>query len=177
MNYTATRHNIGWNVVAHTASRWSIRVAPSSRGQLWQGWLDNNPVALALPLTWMNLSGEMVEPLVKEYGLGGDHLIVVHDDLDLPVGHLRVKFGGGTGGHNGLRSIIIALGMEGFYRLKLGIGRPESGQDVADYVLNPFGAPEQAAIETMTNQAVEALQCLVTNGATEVMNRFNRRVT
>ena len=174
--YAATRHNIGWCVVARAASQWAIGLTPSSAGHVGQGRLNDTPVVLALPLTWMNLSGEAVEPLVKEYGIANDHLIVVHDDLDLPVGRLRIKYGGGTGGHNGLLSIILALDAEGFYRLKLGIGHPEPGQETADFVLAPFLASEFSAIDTMIDQSVEALKCLVVEGATEAMNRFNRRV-
>lgn len=173
--YAATRHNIGWNVVARAASQWSIGISPSSTGYAGQGQLDNAPVVLALPLTWMNLSGEVVESLVREYGIASDHLIVVHDDVDLPVGRLRIKFGGGTGGHNGLLSIILALDVEGFYRLKFGIGRPEPGQETADFVLAPFFGSELSVIDTMIDQSVEALKCLVVNGATEAMNRFNPR--
>lgn len=174
--YAATRHNVGWRAVAHAASQWSIGLTPSSTGHLGQGRLNDIPVVLALPLAWMNLSGEVVEPLVKEFGIAIDHLIVVHDDLDLPVGRLRVKIGGGTGGHNGLLSLIFALESEGFHRLKLGIGRPEPCQESADYVLAPFEASELTVVDTMMDQAVEALHCMVVAGATEAMNRFNRRV-
>ncbi len=174
--YAATRHNIGWCVVARAASQWAIGLTPASTGYVGQGQLDDTPVVLALPLTWMNLSGEAVEPLVREYGIASDHLIVVHDDLDLPVGRLRIKYGGGTGGHNGLLSIIFALDAEGFYRLKLGIGHPEPGQETADFVLAPFLASELSAIDSMIDQSVEALKCLVVEGDTEAMNQFNRRV-
>ena len=123
----------------------------------------------------MNLSGEVVEPLVREYGIASDHLIIVHDDVDLPVGSLRIKYGGGTGGHNGLLSIILALDIEGFYRLKLGIGRPEPGQETADFVLAPFMASESSAVDTLIDPSVGALQCLVVEGATEAMTRLKRR--
>ncbi len=139
------------------------------------GRLDDKPVLLVLPLAWMNLSGEAVEPLVREYAIAGDHLIVVHDDVDLPVGRLRIKFGGGTGGHNGVLSIVLALDTERFYRLKLGVGRPAPGQETADFVLAPFGAEELPMMDTVMDQSVEALECLVVEGATEAMNRFNRR--
>ena len=94
----------------------------------------------------MNLSGEAVESLIKQFGLAPDHLIVVHDDIDLPIGRLRIKAGGGTGGHNGLLSIVLALNAENFYRLKLGVGRPEIGQETEDYVLTPFFESELEAI-------------------------------
>ena len=161
--------------MARAASRWSIDLTPSSIGYLGQGQLDDQPVVLALPLTWMNLSGVAVESLIKQFGVAPNHLIVVHDDVDLPIGGLRIKAGGGTGGHNGLLSIIWALGTENFYRLKMGVGRPEIGQETADYVLTSFLESELEAIDSMSKDSVEALKCLVVEGPTVAMNRFNRR--
>ena len=132
-------------------------------------------MALALPLTWMNLSGEIVEPLVRTFDIPSDHLIVVHDDLDLPFGRLRVKFGGGTGGHNGLKSIIMHLHTENFFRLKVGIGRPEPGQETADYVLAPFKNSELPDMNTLMDRSIEALRSLVLEGGAATMNRFNQR--
>jgi len=124
----------------------------------------------------MNLSGEVIQPLLNEFGASVDHLIVVHDDLDLPLGQMRIKFGGGTGGHNGLLSIIMALDADEFYRLKLGVGRPAPGQETADYVLAPFGDSELSAVNSIVDRSVEALKCLVLDGPTEAMNRFNQRI-
>jgi len=163
--------------VARAASRWSIAVISSSVGHLGQGQVDDQPVVLALPLAWMNLSGEAVESLINQFGVAPDRLIVVHDDVDLPVGSLRIRAGGGTGGHNGLLSIIWALNAENFYRLKMGIGRPEIGQETSDYVLAPFLESELEAIDSMSEDSVEALKCLVVEGPTVAMNRFNRRVS
>ena len=101
---------------------------------------------------------------------------MVHDDIDLPIGRLRIKAGGGTGGHNGLLSIVLALNAENFYRLKLGVGRPEIGQETEDYVLTPFFESELEAIESMSEHSVEVLKCLVVEGPTMAMNRFNGRV-
>ncbi len=161
--------------MARAASQWAIRLSPSPFGQAGQGRVDNSSVALVLPLSWMNLSGEVVKPLLSEFGVSPDHLIVVHDDLDLPVGRMRVKFGGGTGGHNGLLSIIMALDDDGFYRLKLGVGRPAPNQETADYVLAPFGDSDLSPINSMLDRSVDALQCLVVDGPSEAMNRFNQR--
>ena len=161
--------------MARAASRWSYALTPSSLGYLGQGHLDDQSVVLALPLTWMNLSGEAVESLIKQFGVAPDRLIVVHDDVDLPVGSLRIKAGGGTGGHNGLLSIIWALDTENFYRLKMGVGRPEIEQETADYVLASFLESELEAIDSMSEDSVEALKCLVVEGPTVAMNRFNRR--
>jgi PTH1 family peptidyl-tRNA hydrolase len=173
--YSFTRHNIGWNAVARAASQWAISLSPSSLGHIGQGRLGNISVTLMLPLSWMNLSGDVVKPLLSEFGVSPDHLIVVHDDLDLPVGRMRVKFGGGTGGHNGLLSIITALEADGFYRLKLGVGRPAPNQETANYVLAPFDDSELSSINAMLDRSVDALQCLVVDGPAEAMNRFNQR--
>jgi PTH1 family peptidyl-tRNA hydrolase len=121
----------------------------------------------------MNLSGEAVKSLIKQFDVAPDHLIVVHDDVDLPVGSLRIKIGGGTGGHNGLLSIIWALNAENFYRLKMGVGRPEIGQETADHVLTPFLESELEAINSMSEHSVDALKCLVVEGPIVAMNRFN----
>jgi PTH1 family peptidyl-tRNA hydrolase len=163
--------------VARAASQWSVALTPSSIGHLGQGQLGEQPVALALPLTGMNLSGEAVDSLIKQFNVTPDHLIVVHDDVDLPVGSLRIKAGGGTGGHNGLLSIILALNAENFHRLKMGVGRPKIGQETADYVLAPFLESELEAIDSMIEDSVEVLKCLVVEGPTVAMNRFNRRVS
>lgn len=162
--------------MARAASKWAIDLSPSSSGYSGQGRLANIPVALGLPLSWMNQSGEVIQPLLSKYGVSSEHLIVVHDDLDLPVGRMRIKSGGGTGGHNGLLSIIMALDADGFYRLKFGVGRPAPGQETADYVLAPFADSELSVVNTILERSVEALQCLVVYGPTEAMNRFNQRV-
>jgi len=162
--------------VARAASKWAINLVTSSLGHVGQGQVGNAHVALVLPLSWMNLSGEVVKPLLSEFGVSPEHLIVVHDDLDLPIGRMRVKFGGGTGGHNGLLSIIQALEADGFYRLKLGVGRPMPNQETADYVLASFDDSELSPINAMLDRSVEALRCLVVDGPAEAMNQFNQRV-
>lgn len=176
IRYAETRHNVGLAVVAHAASQWGIPLVSSSIGQVGRGSLNHSPVLLALPSTWMNLSGEAVEPLIQQYDVPLDHVIVVHDDLDLPLGRLRIKFGGGTGGHNGLRSIVFTVNSENFYRLKVGIGRPEPGQDPADFVLTPFPENQKRIMEDTISRAVDALRCLVVDGPAVAMNRFNRRI-
>jgi len=123
----------------------------------------------------MNLTGEIVWPLLNSLGQDSSHLFVVHDDLDLPVGRLRVKHGGGTGGHNGLRSIEAHLGTNAYGRVKIGIGRPEHGQDTADYVLSPFPVEEMRVVEEVVFRAVQALECVVLEGMEVAMARYNRR--
>jgi PTH1 family peptidyl-tRNA hydrolase len=173
--YAQTRHNIGSRVVEQAAARWSQPLKPAGparRGIRRFGQLE---VALAVPLVWMNESGPAVKTLCEELALPADGLIVVHDDLDLPLGRLRLKRNGGAGGHNGILSIIAALGTDTFCRLKLGIGRPAPGLDPADYVLSAFLPEEIPIVDQVLDQAVLALDCLITEGIDVAMNRFNVR--
>jgi PTH1 family peptidyl-tRNA hydrolase len=177
--YVRTRHNVGRRVLERAAGRWSVRLRPSGPAHRGAGQIGppeaRADVTLAVPLAWMNDSGSAVKALLADLGLPPEQLLVVHDDLDLPVGRLRVRPRGGAGGHNGVLSIIEALGTDAFCRLKVGIGRPAPGLDPADYVLLPFTPNELAVIEPAEEQAVDALQCWVTEGVDAAMNRFNVR--
>lgn len=173
--YGPTRHNIGWRVVEEAASQWSVKLVPGLAARVGEAWLGEEAVTLALPRTWMNLAGGVVQELVGKLGVNLNHLIVVHDDLDLEAGLIRVKRRGGSGGHNGIRSIVTALGTGEFIRLKVGIGRPLVGQEAADFVLSPFLPSETSNIEAAVTQAVDAAECLVTQGPVVAMNRFNKR--
>ncbi len=124
----------------------------------------------------MNVSGEAVEALLHAHEVRSRDVIVVHDDLDLSVGRLRIRLGGGTGGHNGVRSIEAALGTDDFVRLKIGIGRPDSDADPADFVLSPFTQAELERLKPVMIRAVESLEYLVRHGVHEAMNQWNRRV-
>lgn len=132
-------------------------------------------VELAGLLDWMNMSGPPLKGLLREFELTADELIVVHDDLDLEPGRLRIKLAGGHGGHNGIKSIIEALGTPRFVRLKIGIGRPAPGQDSADYVLEPVTKDEMSVFESCLERAVDALECLIHRGPEVAMNQFNVR--
>jgi len=132
-------------------------------------------VELAGLLDWMNISGPPLKGLLREFELTVDELIVVHDDLDLEPGRLRIKLAGGHGGHNGIKSVIEALGTSQFVRLKMGIGRPAPGQDSADYVLEPVTKDEITVLEPCLEKAVDALECLIHRGPEVAMNRFNVR--
>ena len=139
-----------------------------------------HPVALLLPATWMNLTGEVVQPVLHSLENSPEDdasdLVVVHDDLDLPVGCLRIKNGGGTGGHNGLRSIDACLGTNAYTRVRIGIGRPESGRDAADFVLSPFFPEDRVVIDEVVGKAVKALSCVVSDGIVVAMNHYNRKI-
>ena len=121
------------------------------------------------------MTGGAVKELLLDLGLVISDLIVVHDDLDLEIGHLRIKQRGGSGGHNGVQSVFTALKTDEFCRLKVGIGRPLAGHDVVEYVLSPFAPSESISLEPTMTQAVEALECLVVEGTERAMNRFNIR--
>ena len=179
--YVRTRHNVGYRVLEQGAARWKIPLKPIGTARQGHGLIGpperRIDVTLALPLAWMNESGPAVMAVAGAVGLIAeqlsDQVVVVHDDLDLPLGRLRIKRRGGPGGHNGILSLITALDTEEFSRVKLGIGRPPRGIDSADYVLAPFRAEEQPLVDAMIEQAVLALECLLTDGVAAAMNRFN----
>ena len=176
VEYVATRHNVGQRVVAHAAAEWSIPLRRNGLAQRGTGRIHGQPVSLALPVTFMNVSGEAVAELVAAHDVQAQDVIVVHDDLDLPIGRLRIRPGGGTGGHKGLRSVVTALGTEAFARLKIGIGRPDPEVDPADFVLAPFTPAEWEDLQPVMTRAVEGLSCFVLYGVHEAMNRFNHHV-
>lgn len=171
--YENTRHNIGWEVLLKAASRWSIPLKDIGSCRQGEGKVGHEPVRLCLPLTWMNRTGWVVKEVVDVLGVSTNQIIVVYDDLDLDAGRLRIKLRGGSGGHNGIRSLIAALGTQEFTRVKVGIGRPAPGQDPADYVLSPFAPTELPVMANATDQAVLALECLITKGAEVAMNAFH----
>ena len=130
---------------------------------------------LAGTLDWMNVTGPPLKGLLREYSLTADDLILVHDDLDLDLGRLRIKQAGGHGGHNGIKSVIEAIGTAQFVRVKIGIGRPAPRQDSADYVLQPFTKEELEVLNPCLDRAIESLECLVHRGTAVAMNQFNVR--
>lgn len=173
--YAQTRHNIGMWAIERAAARWSIRLSPRGTAQRGSGRLGRELIELAGLLDWMNCSGPPVKGLLREHSLTPNELIVVHDDLDLEPGRLRIKLSGGYGGHNGIKSLIEALGTPQFLRLKIGVGRPAPGRDAADYVLEPVPNSELAVFEPCLERAVDALECLIHRGPDVAMNQFNVR--
>ena len=154
--YSATRHNVGAQAVKTLASyhqiRWKKRPL-RARCETAQVRIANQSVLLGLPLRMMNVSGESVGYLVKYHRVGIQRLLLVHDDIDLPFGKLRVRAGGGAGGHNGVKSAARALGGSGFWRLKIGLGRPPAGMDPAAYVLKRFRSGERDVIDRAVEEA------------------------
>jgi peptidyl-tRNA hydrolase, PTH1 family len=173
--YAKTRHNVGMWVVERAATRWSIGLARRGTAQRGSGRLGSELVELACTLDWMNVTGPPLNGLLCEFKLTADDLILIHDDLDLEPGRLRIKQAGGDGGHNGIKSVIEALGTPQFVRLKIGIGRPAPHQDSADYVLEPFTNGELEVLNPCLDRAVDALECLIHRGTVVAMNEFNVR--
>jgi PTH1 family peptidyl-tRNA hydrolase len=159
------------------AVRWDIVLREMGSARRGQGMVDRLDTTLAQPLAWMNQSGPVVRGLVTELGIPSHDLIVIHDDVDLPVGRLRIKRLGGSGGHNGIRSIQTALASQEFCRLKIGVGRPTAGEDTVDYVLSPFHKDEREVVDRALDHAVMALESCLLEGIEKAMNRFNIRDT
>jgi PTH1 family peptidyl-tRNA hydrolase len=173
--YAQTRHNVGMWVIEQAAARWSIRLAKRGVAHRGTGRLGSEFLELAGTLDWMNITGLPLKGLLRECSLTADDLILVHDDLDLDLGRLRIKQAGGHGGHNGIKSVIEAIGTPQFVRIKIGIGRPAPRQDSADYVLQPFTREEIEILNPCLDHAVDALECLIHRGTAVAMNQFNVR--
>lgn len=153
--YEATRHNVGFQVVQALAASCGVSKGVRRFGGLWgEGELMGQAVGLLRPQTYMNRSGGAVAEAVKALGLSPESLLVAHDEIDLPLGRVKVAFESGSAGHKGVESIVETLGTNRFYRLRLGIGRPASKDEVERYVLSPFGADEEAAVTGMVEKGV-----------------------
>jgi len=176
--YARTRHNVGFAVVERLAERHGITLdRERHRARFGRGRIAGRPVLLAEPLTFMNLSGEAVRPLMRYHALEPEEMIVVHDEADLPPGLVRVKLGGGIAGHNGLRSLVQHLGTNGFTRVRVGIGRPpEQGFPLADWVLTVPPPEEAEALAGGVKTAADAVEAILAEGVASAMERFNRRV-
>jgi PTH1 family peptidyl-tRNA hydrolase len=175
--YALTRHNAGFLVLDALAERVGGRVAPSRalgrRAELLEGRLCGLPISLVKPLSFMNESGGPVNQAARFYKTQPDHLVVVHDELDLPFGDLRMKSGGGDGGHNGLRSITSALGTRDYLRVRFGIDRPPGRQDPADYVLREFSVTQRRDLPVHVERCADAVEALLTKGLLAAQNEFN----
>ena len=171
--YVETRHNVGFRVVERLGRRWGVPLTRSWQGSiLGEGQIAGQKTLLVMPQQFMNCSGQPVGAILGFYKVAAASLIVVHDDMDLPLGRLRVRLGGGHGGHNGLRD-IQRLVTESFVRVKVGIGRPPSDWDPADYVLGTWTEEERAALDQVLDNAADAVESLSASGLERTMNRFN----
>lgn len=176
IRYQGHRHNIGFQVADQLAENNQIPISKKRLKAIYgTGKIDSIEVVLAKPMTFMNRSGEAVRRIADFFKVGMEDLIVVHDDLDLPFGRLRFKRRGGDGGHQGVRSIIEAMGGHTFLRLKVGVGRPPRGMEVADYVLCNFDEMQQPYLSEIRSRAAEALVVMLLEGLEAAMNRYQKK--
>jgi len=177
--YSGNRHNIGFLCINYLAKTSGITLdSKKGKARLGEGMIAGTKVALAKPQTYMNLSGQSVNQLMQKYYLSIDDLIVIQDDLDLPLGKIRIRRNSSAGGHNGIKSIIAQLGTQDFVRIKVGISRPQrEGEPVmdtiVDYVLGNFDRDDKKMVEEMIEKVAEAVNCLITEGLTATMNKYN----
>lgn len=172
--YETTRHNVGFQVVDLWCQDLGLRLSSRRfRARTIRTDFRGNAIILLCPLTFMNLSGESVRACAAYYGLETRRILVVHDDLDMPLGRIKVVRGGGAGGHKGVTSIIRHLGSTEFCRVKVGIGRPRYEEAVEAYVLSPFYADERGLVQDVLRLAVNACELFVVEGVESAMNRIN----
>jgi PTH1 family peptidyl-tRNA hydrolase len=179
--YAGNRHNVGQMVVSELAERMSASFksgrgnALVAEGRVSTSSQPGTRLVLAKPLSFMNLSGGPTSSLLKYFKLDAARLIVVHDELDIPFDELRLKFGGGNGGHNGIRDISAALGTPDYVRVRVGIGRPPGRQDAASFVLKDFSAPERASLPSLISEAADAVELIATEGLTAAQLKFHTK--
>lgn len=171
--YAATRHNIGARVVDELARRANAKLGRHKRAlaEAAEGHLAGHRVVLAKPMSYMNESGGPTKALAAFFKVEAAHMIVLHDELDIDAGAIRVKFGGGDNGHNGLKSLRASFGTGDWYRVRLGIGRPQGQQDPADFVLKPFAKSEDP--DVLVERGADAVEALLTEGLAATQNEFN----
>ena len=172
--YEGNRHNCGFMVADVLADRIGVRFKRDrSRARVAAGRLAGYPVTLAKPQTFMNASGRPVAALRTFYKIPVEHIVVIHDELDIPFGTIRIKQGGGDNGHNGLRSVTAALGSRDYLRLRVGIGRPPGRMDPADFVLHDFSAAERKALPDVLERCADAVEVLLRRGLAAAQNEFH----
>jgi len=174
--YAGTRHNIGFLIVDRVAEMAGLALKKKNfQGLCGVGRIDGVEITLLKPQTYMNRSGASVGSALKSLGVDPGDLIVIHDDIELPFGRLRIKQGGGHGGHNGIRHIREVLGHGEFVRVKVGVDRPPAGGDVSNWVLQNFSSKERKSLTALVDHAAECVRTTLVEGATQAMNQFNNR--
>lgn len=183
--FAGNRHNLGFMCLSHFAKTHNIRLdKKKGEARIGYGEVDSNKLAVARPQTHMNRSGQAVKRLINALGISQDNLIVIHDDLDLPLGSIRIRQGGSPAGHKGVDSIAGELGSRDFIRIRAGIGRPFAAKDdteisdegIITYVLGDFTAEEKHAVNEVIPRVSEAILCLLTEGLDSAMNKYNQRI-
>lgn len=172
--YSSTRHNVGFMLVDRLAAELGVKVTRAAfRGLTAEGSLDGEKILLLKPQIYMNLSGDSVAEAMRYYRIDPGDILVAYDDLDLDLGRLRFRPSGSAGGHRGAQSIIDLLGTDKFPRLRMGIGRPQAGFEVIDYVLSTFGPSEVPALNGMLERASQGVRAALGDGIEAAMSRFN----
>ena len=172
--YAGTRHNIGYDTITRLCDDYGISLdSKKHKGLCGKGIIEGEKVVLIQPLTYMNLSGDCIKEAADFYKIDPKHIIVIYDDISLPVGKLRVRAKGSAGGHNGVKSIIARLGTEEFPRIRIGVGEKPAGWDLADYVLGRFQNEELPAIREAVGNAAKACGLILKDGIETAMNRSN----
>lgn len=172
--YAETRHNIGFLLLDLLAEVYGLQFRPKFQGLWAEGNVGDAKIMLLKPLTYMNLSGRSVRELMNFYKIPAEEALLLHDDMDLPLGKIRFRNHGSAGGHNGLKSVLLELGTDKFWRLKLGVGRPPSEWDPAAYVLAPFGEDEDKELDEMLERAAKAADLWLKGETTRAMNLYHR---
>ncbi|WP_062350087.1 aminoacyl-tRNA hydrolase [Bacillus kwashiorkori] len=173
--YEKTRHNIGFKVIDELSTQFNLPLTETKfRGLYSKGIVNGEKVILLKPMTYMNLSGEAVKPLMEYFQISIDDLLVVYDELDLPVGKIRLRYKGSAGGHNGIKSLIAHLGTQEFKRIRIGIDRPEPGFAITDYVLGKFSKQEAKVMQEVMKKCVEACETWLKEPFLDVMNKYNQ---
>jgi len=174
--FAGTKHNVGADVVELLAKRHGARLRKSKeRALVDEVRVDGKRLALAVPMTYMNDSGQAVAPLARRFGVAPDRIVIVHDELDLEPAVLRVKIGGGLAGHNGLRSIKQHLHDDGFVRVRIGVGKPRTKEQGADHVLSRFGKRTREEMAVTIEEAADAVETILADGVDAAMNKYNGR--
>lgn len=175
--YENTRHNIGFSIIDMLAEKQGIRVNEARhKGLIGRGYMDGEKVILVKPLTYMNLSGECIREVLDYYKVDAkENLIVIHDDISLEPGMLRIRKKGSAGGHNGMKNIIQHLGHDQFVRMKVGVGGKPEGYDLADYVLGHFSKQEKEIMTHVSKTVCDAVEVILKDGPDAAMNRFNSK--
>ncbi len=177
--YDNTRHNIGFQLVDYLADKYHISVMDvKHKALVGKGMINGHKVILVKPITFMNLSGESIKPIADYYKIDlSTELIIVSDDISLPLGQIRIRKRGSAGGHNGLKNIIQQLGSEEFQRIRIGVGEKPKGYDLADYVLGHFSKEEQPFMKEGIEKAINAAEMMLDGEIDRAMNEFNRKVS
>jgi PTH1 family peptidyl-tRNA hydrolase len=173
--YERTRHNVGFLVLDRLADAHGIGITKKKRRSLMGEWrMDGERILLVKPQTYMNRCGDVVAELFRYFPLSLQDLVVIHDDLDLPFGRIRIRPKGSAAGHRGVQSIMEVLGDENFFRVRVGIGRPPAGETATDYVLEDFAREEAARLDSIVARAADGVETLLREGPVPAMDKFNR---